>query len=270
MLKGQPAQLIYFNLETVDLSFGGQLPSNLDGFTLPPAGAPNYFVQVDSSADHSSNSPNAPLGPNLRIWKFHVDWNTPANSSFGIAGQPNSIVPVTDFARPSCTGAGGCVPQLGSAGQLSDLGDRLMYRLAYRNFGDHESLVLNHTVVANAVNGQATQFGPRWYEVRDPGGSTAIFQQSTFGPTGVTDLLYGWAGSVAMVRSGGMAIGYSTSSSASFPSIAYAGRLAGDAPNTLAQSETQMFAGTGPQHNELFIPFAPTGFGRWGDYTDMT
>src|SRR5437764_1344678 len=59
MLKGQPAQLIYFNLETVDLSFGGQLPSNLDGFTLPPAGAPNYFVQVDSSADHSSNPPNA-------------------------------------------------------------------------------------------------------------------------------------------------------------------------------------------------------------------
>jgi hypothetical protein len=264
MLKGQPAQLIYFDLGTLNLAFGGQLPSNLDGFTLPPAGAPNYFVEVDSSADTG-------LGANLRIWKFHVDWNTPANSSFGVSGQPNSIVPVTDFARPNCTvSAGGCVPQLGSAGQLDSLGDRLMYRAAYRNFGDHESLVINHTVVANAVNGQATQFGPRWYEVRDPGGSPAIFQQSTFGPTGQTDLLYRWMSSVAMDRTGDMAIGYSTSSAASFPSIAYAGRLSTDPANTLAQGETQMFAGTGPQHNEVFIPFSPTGFGRWGDYTDMT
>src|SRR5437762_14214756 len=76
--------------------------------------------------------------------------------------------------------------------------------------------------------------------------------------------------SSAMGRGGNIAIGYSTSSSASFPSIAYAGRLSTDPLNILAQGETQMFAGTGPQHNEVFIPFSPTGFGRWGDYTDMT
>ena len=264
MLKGQPAQMLYFDLGTLpapfNTGFGGHLPANLDGFTLPPAGAPNYFVQVDSSAD-------AGLGANLRLWKFHVDWNTPANSSFGLSGLPNSIVPVTDFARPDCTGAGGCVPQLGSAGQLDAIGDRLMYRLAYRNFGDHESLVLNHSVVANSTT---MQIGPRWYEVRDPGGTPTIFQQSTFGPTSMTDLLYRWMGSVAMDRAGDIAIGYSTSSSASFPSIAYAGRLASDPLNTLGQGETQLFAGTGPQHNEVFIPFSPTGFGRWGDYSDMT
>src|SRR5260370_2408565 len=112
MLKGQPAQLIYFNLETVDLSFGGQLPSNLDGFTLPPAGAPNYFVQVDSSADLSSNPPNSPLGPNLRIWKFHVDWATPANSSYGVAGMPNFVWPLADFPCPNCiSDASGCMPR---------------------------------------------------------------------------------------------------------------------------------------------------------------
>lgn len=264
MLKGQPAQLLYFDLGTLpapfNTAFGGQLPANLDGFTLPPAGSPNYFVQVDSSADTD-------LGNNLRIWKFHVDWTTPANSSFGVAGMPNSVVPVTDFARPNCTGAGGCVPQLGSAGQLDAIGDRLMYRAAYRNFGDHESIVINHTVVANSTT---MQLGPRWYEVRDPGGTPTIFQQSTLGPSGPTDLLYRWMSSVAMDRAGDMAIGYSTSSSASFPSISYAGRLASDPINTLGQSETQLFAGTGPQHNEVFIPFSPTGFGRWGDYTDMT
>ncbi|HEV2045363.1 MAG TPA: carboxypeptidase-like regulatory domain-containing protein [Chthoniobacterales bacterium] len=257
MLKGQPAQLLYFDLGPVNTGFGGQLPANLDGFSLPPAGSPNYFVEVDSSADTG-------LGNNLRIWKFHVDWITPANSSFGVAGLPNSITPVTDFARPNCMNdATGCVPQAGDVFQLDPIGDRLMYRLAYRNFGDHESLVLNHTVVANATTGQ---MGPRWYEVRDPGGTPQIFQQSTWGPISQTDLLYRWMSSVAMDHAGNMAIGYSTSSQINFPSIAYAGRLAGDPVSTLAQSETQLFAGTGPQHGEIFAP----QFGRWGDYTDMT
>jgi carboxypeptidase family protein/dockerin type I repeat protein len=258
MLKGQPAQLLYFDLGALpppfNTGFGGQLPANVDGFTLPPAGAPNYFVEVDSSADVG-------LGNNLRIWKFHVDWATPANSSYGVAGMPNFVIPITDFARPNCmNNAVGCVPQAGDASQLDPIGDRLMYRLAYRNFGDHESLVLNHTVVASATTGQ---MGPRWYEVRDPGGTPTIFQQSTWGPTSQTDLLYRWMSSVAMDRAGNMAIGYSTSNQITFPSIAYAGRLASDPPNVLSQGEAQLFAGTGPQHG------GPT-LGRWGDYTDMT
>jgi hypothetical protein len=278
MLAGQPARLVKFKLgSTSNTFFGGHLPANLDGFTLPPAGSPNYFVEVDAAGD-GARPDGKPAVATLDIWKFHVDWSNPLLSTFGNNGNPTSTTTVADFARSTCgvttpagsVSGGGCVPQLGSAGQLADIGDRLMYRAAYRNFGDHESIVLNHTVVANAVGGTATQFGPRWYEVRDPGGSPTIFQQSTFGPTGPTDLLYRWMGSIAMDHAGDMAIGYSTSSAASFPSIAYAGRLAGDAPNTLAQGETQMFAGTGPQHNEVFVPFSPTGFGRWGDYTDMT
>ena len=257
MLIGQHAQMVYFDLNTANPGFGGHLPANLDGFALPPAGAPGYFAEVDSSADTG-------LGNNLRLWKFHVDWANPANSTFGLNGQPNTITPVADFTRPNCTQyTAGCVPQLGDPFQLDPIGDRLMYRLAYRNFGDHESLVVNHTVVANSTTGQ---MGPRWYEVRNPGGAPAIFQQSTFGPTGQTDLLYRWMGSVAMDHSGDLAIGYSTSSNANFPSIAWAGRLAGDPANTLAQGEAQMFAGSGPQHGELFAP----SFGRWGDYSDMT
>src|SRR5207244_567143 len=101
-----------------------------------------------------------------------------------------------------------------------------------------------HTVVSNAVNGQTLQMGPRWYEVRNPGGTPTIFQQSTLGPLSMTDVLYRWMSSVAMDRAGNMAIGYSTSSSASFPSLAYSGRLAGDPINTMAQGEAQLFAGT--------------------------
>ncbi len=262
MLAGQPARMVMFDVGAGNTAFGGHLPSNLDGFTLPPAGSPNYFAEVDSATD-------IPPTAAMRIWKFHVDWSNTSNSTFGLATQPNSTVPVADFARPPCSVAGnrvyvtGCVPQLGDPSQLDPIGDRLMFRLAYRNFGDHESLVLNHTVIANATTGQT---GPRWYEVRDPGGTPAIFQQSTFGPTGATDLLYRFMGSIAMDRAGDMAIGYSTSSSNSFPAIAYAGRLASDTVNTLAQGEAQLIAGGGPQHGEAFAPQT----GRWGDYSTIT
>src|SRR5437016_13803597 len=113
---------------------------------------------------------------------------------------------------------GNCVPQLGSPYQLDVIGDRLMFRLAYRNFGDHESLVVNHSVIADV------RIGVRWYEVRSPGSSPIIFQQSTFAPV---DQLYRWMGSIAMDHFGDIAVGYSTSSAADFPSLAYAGPLAG-------------------------------------------
>jgi hypothetical protein len=273
MLAGQPARIVYFRLGAGDSAtgqtfFGGQQPSTLDGFTLPPAGSPNYFVEADALAD-GARPDGAPAASLLDIWKFHVDWSNPLNSTFGDSNNnPNTRTAVTDFARPPCSIMGmreyveGCVPQAGDPSQLDAIGDRLMYRTAYRNFGDHESIVLNHTVVANSTT---MQDGPRWYEVRNPGGTPTIFQQSTFGPTGMTDVLYRWMSSVAMDRAGNMALGYSTSSSANFPSLAYAGRLAGDPVSTLTQGETQLFAGSGPQRGELFAPDT----GRWGDYSTM-
>ena len=263
MLAGQPARLVSFVLGNGNTAFGGHLPANLDGFTLPPAGAPNYFVEVDAANE-------IPPTAAMRIWKFHVDWANPANSTFGVGTQPNSVVPVANFVRPPCSLAGnrayviGCVPQLGDPSQLDPIGDRLMYRLAYRNMGTHESLVLTHTVVAAA--GPPEQMGPRWYEVRDPGGTPAIFQQSTFGPSGPTDPIHRFMGSIAMDRLGNIAIGYSASSAAQFPSINWAGRLASDPVNTLAQGEAVFQPGGGPQHGEAFAPQT----GRWGDYSTMT
>jgi hypothetical protein len=271
MLAGQPAKMVIFDLGTLpapfNTTYGGHLPANLDGFTLPPPGSPNYFLEVDNSAESPAAPPNKVAA--MRIWEFHVDWATPANSTFGLALQPNAVVQVADFARPPCSLLGnrayvqGCVPQLGDPGQLDPIGDRLMYRAVYRNFGTHEAIVINHTVVANATTGQ---MGPRWYEVRDPGGTPTVTQQSTFGPLEATDPTYRFMGSMAFDRAGNIAIGYSASSAAQFPSINYNGRLVGDPPNTLAQGETVMQPGGGPQHGEAFAPQT----GRWGDYTTMT
>ena len=82
MLAGDPtASFVYFDKAEnctgngSTCSFGGMLPGDLDGFRLPPAGAPNTIVQFD--ADEF----NAATPDSLRILDFHVDYATPANST---------------------------------------------------------------------------------------------------------------------------------------------------------------------------------------------
>ena len=57
-----------------------------------------------------------------------------------------------------------CVPQPGSGESLDAIADRLMFRLQYRDFGAHQTLVANHTVDAGS-----DRAGVRWYELRDDG-----------------------------------------------------------------------------------------------------
>ncbi len=124
-----------------------------------------------------------------------------------------------------------------------------MYRLAYRNFGSHESLVVNHSV---AVSGSG---GVRWYEVQNPGGTPVLAQQGTYAP----DSTFRWMGSAAMDSAGDLALGYSKSSSSVYPSIAFAGRVPTDPAGTL-EAETGVVAGAGSQTGTLY---------RWGDYSGM-
>lgn len=131
-----------------------------------------------------------------------------------------------------------------------------MYRLSYRNFGDHESLVINHSVTSGSG------VGVRWYELRNATGQTlgsanpVLFQQGTFAPTND----FRWMGSAAMDKTGGIAIGYNISSSSIVPSIRYAYRAPGDPLGTIG-NETIIHAGVGSQTGTLH---------RWGDYSTIS
>jgi len=239
MLAGNTPTSICFSISS---TISTLLPSDLDGFTAPPIGEPDFFVQLASS-----NS--------LNLWKFHVDFLTPSNSTF----TGPITIPVAPFTE-ACGNGGTCIPQLGTTQLLESAGDRLMFRLAYRNFGGHESLVVNHTVQVDPTTGQT---GVRWYEIRDPNGTPAIFQQSTFAP----DSNFRWMSSIAMDRAGDMAMGYSVSSSAINPEIHYTGRLPTDPLNTM-ETEATIIDGMGSQPPTTCGP-TPCGH-RWGDYTSMS
>jgi hypothetical protein len=144
------------------------------------------------------------------------------------------------------------VPQLGSTDGLDGIGDRLMFRLAYRNFGSSESVVGNFSVLSGGVS------GIRWFELRNvTSGPVTVFQESTYQPNGD----WRWMGSVAQDQQGNLALGFSASSATIFPQIRYAGRLVSDPVNTLAQGEAHLFDGTGSQLDT---------FNRWGDYSAMS
>src|SRR5439155_12585110 len=90
-----------------------------------------------------------------------------------------------------------------------------------------------------------------------PGGSFAVAEQATFAP----DESNRWMGSAAMDGQGNIAVGYSVSSTTTYPSIRYAGRLASDPANGLYEGETTLVAGSGVQLGTA---------GRWGDYSALS
>jgi hypothetical protein len=239
MLSGGPARMVYFDLYNVDSNLGGMLPADLDG-AAPPAGSPNIFSQVDDNAWGYS-------GDQLQIWEFLVDWSSPANSTF----THRADLPVASFDSNMCGYSRNCIPQPGGS-NVDAISDRLMYRLQYRNFGSHQTLVTNHTVDANG-NDRA---GIRWYELRNMGGGWSIYQQGTFSP----DSVHRWMGSTAMNSAGDIALGYSVSSTSVYPSIRFTGRLDGDALSQMTQGEGTIINGNGYQQHTS---------GRWGDYSSM-
>jgi hypothetical protein len=203
------------------------LPSDVDGPTPPLNGTPGYFLAFNGSSS-------------LMMYKLAPNF---AASTATLTAMPN--LTVTGYS------SSGSVPQPGTGMLLDSLSDRPMYRLAFRMFGDHEALVLAHSVVAGSSS------GVRWYEIRGSVSTNpafSVFQQGTFAP----DSDYRWMGSAAMDQAGDIAIGYSVSSSATFPSVRYTGRMPGDAPGGM-ESEATIKAGAGSQ----------TGYSRWGDYSSM-
>ncbi|HZI86570.1 MAG TPA: hypothetical protein VFD48_07030 [Pyrinomonadaceae bacterium] len=286
MLQGQPATQQCFQLSS---AFFGLMPADLDGATsaladaqgtangpaLPPAGSPNYFIALGRDSR------------SLDFWKFRVDWATPANSTFGSGAthQPNAVIPVARFTM-ACNGSGqDCVPQPGARNpeKLDTLGERLMFRLAYRRFPSHESFLVSHSVDSGPPNPRT---GVRWYELRSMNGATpTVFQQSTYAP----DTKHRWMSGLGMDKNQNIAVGYSSSSTSSFPGIRYASRGSSDPVNTLGP-EILLKAGQGTQRCKLstgrcLCPLRDESgnpvmdsrgnvtcdtVSRWGDYSSMT
>ena len=237
MEAGQPLkQLVAFTNNATDPV--SVLPVNLRG-ALPPAGTPEYLVS-ESALTYA-----------FEVRAFTVNWAAPS----GVVSAPTSV-----SQAQYVIGAGAIVPQpadpFGATGNLDAIDDRPMMQAQYRNLGGSESLWVAHAV--RTLSSSPT--GLQWAQLNVTGKTIATtpVQQQIF--TNGNDGLWRWIPSLAVDGAGDMAVGYSTSSGADYPSIRYAGRLASDPANTLSQAETTLQTGLGSQ----------TVSPRWGDYSAMT
>jgi hypothetical protein len=247
MLAGDPTatwQVI------IDPNEGGHMPADLDGVTPPPTGAPGVFLSIHGSA--------------MVFYRMKVDFVNPANTVRTLQGTA-PVAAVTGACFAGAATPGTCIPQPGTTRLLDSLGDRLMFRAAYRNFIDHESIVISHSVdpsIAGLVS------GVRWYDFRLSGMPDAVC--STFPCTRqqgtVADVAGGrnrWMPSIAMDGAENILVGYSTSGKTNLSenqSIRYTGRAKNDPLGQMTVPEGTIVTGI---HNN-------SNNSRWGDYTSVS
>ncbi|MFM8320634.1 MAG: carboxypeptidase regulatory-like domain-containing protein [Chloroflexota bacterium] len=224
LLNGSPLRYVYFTLGA-GTGYGSLLPSH--ALSLPPAGTPNFFASV--------SAPNQVL-----VWKFLPNWSSLNQSNFT---GPQTVA-VAEFA------AADSVPQGDSAILLDSLSPRPMMQLIYRRTNSVDALWMTHSVTNRGVAAL------RWYELRSPATSAALYQQGTYQP----DNKHRWMGALAVDQDGNMGLGYSVSSETMNPGIRYTGRLAGEVPGQLLQGESTLVNGSGSQRS----------YNRWGDYSSMS
>jgi len=235
MLRGEPAREQCVIIDGVNFLNN----ADIDGKGLPPPGAPNVMM-----AAGGTQLKNVLEDDGIFVWKFHVDWENPANTK--ITGPEKiAVAPYHYLCGGQLTN---CVPQPGVDRRLDAQGDKIMARLVYRKIGARESLVAVHSVNTSAGAG-----GVRWYEfLIDKKRSVRLRQQGTYAP----DDFYRWMASPAIDRFGAIGIGYSFGGTPNFAGQRFAARRANDPLGKLTLRETTLAEGEAAQ-NAM----------RWEDYT---
>jgi hypothetical protein len=239
------------------------IPADVDGTTAAPAGRDEFMISIGNPANDGLTT----TSNTLNLWDFHIDWTapTPTLTSTHLPISVSDYIPgcyLTDPTNPAITN---CVQEPHNAGQqlIDSVGDRLMPRFAYRNFGSYESFLISHTVQtgpgASGTNPSRLQTGIRWYELRDSGGGTpGIYQSGTINPDAS---LFRFLPSIAQDKNGNAAVGYSISNVFTNPGIDFS---YWSLPQATTPTEVTIIDGTG----EEVTP--GNGVGKWGTYSSMT
>ncbi|MEN0006934.1 MAG: hypothetical protein AAF798_22470, partial [Bacteroidota bacterium] len=245
MLAGDPATFQRFQVPTFPtINFQAATPVGVEGSTPPPMGNRAYFMRMADDAWAINITADR-----LEIFELDVDFDTPGNSVF--SGPRN--LPTDPFDTELCGYTSfSCMDQPNGGIGLDPLREVLMFKVQYRNFGTHESIVCNHvTDVDNTDRG-----GIRWYELRRTGGGVwNIYQQGTYSPDGDDR----WMGAININSTGQIGLLYNRSSTTTFPGIYYTGRNASDPLGTMTVPEGTIIAGS-----------ASNPSNRYGDYSSLS
>ena len=229
------------------------VPADVEGTTAPPSGRDEFFLSIQNPPRDGKTLTT----DSLNLWNFHVDWTNPADSTFATSSVTvPAYIPGCYTTKAPSNAA--CIqqPAIKSGNQhyvLYSGADRLMPRLAYRNFGTYESFLISHTIQPGKVAHSQSAVG--WYELRGNGSNTpSLFQSGSYNPN---TSLYRFMPSIAQDSAGNVAMGYSVSSKTVNPGIRAIGWKLGSKKTKI---ELNIQNGGGSQENNTY----------WGTYTSMT
>lgn len=219
-----------------------------EGGPPPPPGSPGYIFRVYDDAWNGG-------ADQLQVWEVHVDWQDSTQSHLD---GPQVLYPAPFETKVCWTSMFDCIEQPdANAPRLEALENIIMYRAPYRNFGDHESVVLNHVADVSGQTGQGGDAQFRWYELRKTGGGPwQIHQQGTHAPDLETNR---FMGTISIDQDGNIGAGYSVCSDHVFPGLRLSGRRVSDPINSLPIEEYTLKAGA----------TSHTATNRWGDYSSL-
>ena len=94
MLSGGPANAIAFTIPPAGLGPSySLLAANLRNGSAPPVGEDEFLLAIDRSSSVALTQ--------VKGWRFHVDFGTPANSTLGMGANhsPNAVITVNSFVK---------------------------------------------------------------------------------------------------------------------------------------------------------------------------
>ncbi|MEO1438028.1 MAG: hypothetical protein AAFV80_20970, partial [Bacteroidota bacterium] len=218
-------------------------PVDWTGSTPPPAGSLPMIIRPHDSTWGGASADR------LEVIEFDVDFANPNNTTLNqinIACQPFDLVPC------AAAGAGfACIPQPSGSG-IDGLPEVIMHQTHYRNFGTHESMVLNFITDADGNN----LSGIRWVELRRTTNTDwTVYQEGTYAPQ---DGNHRFMGAICQDGAGNIGLAYSVSGPNTFPGIRFTGRRASDPLGTMTVDEFVVVDG---------LSSSPSS--RYGDYASM-
>ena len=234
-------------------------------FSLDEPNAPGFIVAtpVGMTGEMLPDSTTKPMLMNLQddawgggdpdqieLFEVTVDWDDESNT---LVEQIN--LPTAPFDAQFCSVPGpnfSCVPQPNGVG-IDALPWFVQHRSVYRNFGTHESIVLNFAIDVTG-NDEA---GIRWMELRKtPGETWSIYQEGTIG---TDDGEERFMGGISIDSDGNIGIGYAVSGVNTYPSLRFTGRFAQDPLGLMSIEEFEFGTGKAARTNS-----------RFGDYASMS
>ncbi len=261
MLAGDPSTIVRFtDTGFASASSFGALSAHLESTDLPPAGTCAPFAHNRADLD------------SYLLWDLCVDWDNPGDSTLtGPSVLASSTVfdnAVDDVPQP---------PPAPAGSELDNFVGNTMYRVSARAYppesGLPVELVLNHS--SNAGDGVS---GVRWVQIALPTGDDIFvggFETSEPLPNGQAKILdeglyspdddFRWMAGISIDQSRNIGLGYTVSSTTTFPSVRYTGRTPSEPPGLLLD-EQSCVVGSGVQ---TFVD-ATGRAGRWGDYSSMS